>query len=186
MEQLKALGRGEKIFQPTMYRMVKLLGIRRMESTQIEQFCTKVLKIGAYFRSSPTYCQDMNCYVFMVNEKALASDKSSASLEDRACVVPLRQIEIRTYRTFFESLASKIMKHEQAGNKPLFIAAGLLLKACKDNCSQTLESILINGGVSAPAIKKIEFDENRCPTPSYYTDSYEANEGQLDGSPKQL
>jgi hypothetical protein len=183
-DQLLALAKGEKIFTPTVYKVVKLINVKKMERAQIDQFCSKVLGFTAYSRSEPIYSDILKCYILYVNEKVLNTKIEKMNF-NQEFIIQLPLAEVQANWSFFEVNASRIMKNEQSGNKPLFIAASLMKKACNGKSSSLLESLLINKGVSD--LEMIEFiEDDRCPTPSYFTDSYERNEDVANNPPQKL
>ncbi|KAM0679894.1 hypothetical protein GINT2_001835 [Glugoides intestinalis] len=147
-----------------------------MSFEQAEQYCSKVLRVTRYHRSAPCYIDKMGCYVLFINEKLLLSNKTQPGLLESGQVVPVLAKEVMDFHNTFKELGKKTMENENKGNKPLFIAAGLLVKATNEKSRKYLNQVLVDMGNPIPEKEKIEVEEVEIEvaqlTPPHYTGEF--------------
>lgn len=145
-DQLIAFAKGEKVFETTKYKLVKLVGVKRMSDDRIDQFCSKILGITRYNRGGLVFSNELDSYILLINEKLLISK----NLIGNEKMIGVTVKEVSDYNEWFKAFSYSVMKKEIAGNKPLFIAANLLNKAVEKKNKTLLYPVLIIKAFSEP------------------------------------
>lgn len=186
-EQLLVLASGQKIFETSKYKLVKLVNVKKMVFEQIDQFCSKVLKITKYHRGNPVFIPTLNTYSLLVNEKLVYSSKEKLGLFDLGQVIPVILEEIEETKSSLLTYSEGTMKSEKESNKPLFIAANILNKGIKANSAKTITQVLIPELTqkvlrvrNEERISRVQKEmlERGLPTPSYNTPEWEEVEAR--------
>jgi hypothetical protein len=154
VNQLIDLAAGKKVFETTKYKLVKIINCQRLDKIAINGFIQKVLKIGRYFYGGLTFCKNLNCYLIYINEKKLTELKGSNYLSTMNIEEVLQNQEeiIKTAKYIIEEMKSE--------NKPLRLAASLIIKYLMNSSSNEIEEQILNVLCSNQSLELMDVEES--------------------------